>query len=195
MGKETTADKRIQILNNAARLFVASGCNAISMREIAEECGISKAALYYHFTDKEALILAIFENYLDEIDLLMQASSQAGTTARQRIGFMARSILEQAPNKRSLIRLASQEMPNLTPQVRADFGVSYYRKFVGQIEAILYEGVRSGELRPQDPKISTWILLGMMYPFFYPGHERGSEDVEKVLSMILTVFFDGAKQP
>jgi len=39
--------------------FHHSGYSAISIREIAQSCGITKAGLYYHFKDKEALIIAI----------------------------------------------------------------------------------------------------------------------------------------
>ncbi len=50
-------DVRDRILLKALQFFVAHGYDGISMREIAEACGLSKAALYYHFRDKEALFL------------------------------------------------------------------------------------------------------------------------------------------
>lgn len=46
---------RQQIVEVAVTLFSRRGYAATSMREIAESAGTTKAALYYHFEDKEAL--------------------------------------------------------------------------------------------------------------------------------------------
>jgi AcrR family transcriptional regulator len=191
---EESTGLRSQILNQATRLFVDRGYTSISMREIAEACGVTKAALYYHFKDKESLMLAILESYLDEIEALIQASRSVTGTTREKINYMVRAILIQDPEKRALIRLASQEMSNLSPQTRAHFGQVYYARFVGQIEALLVEGVKNGELRPMDPKATTWILLGMMYPFFYPGHDREMGKPEEIIPFLLSVFFEGVSQ-
>jgi AcrR family transcriptional regulator len=185
---------RRQILDQATRLFVARGYSSISMREIAEACEVTKAALYYHFKDKEHLIMAILEGYLDEIEALIKASQRVVGPSREKISYMVRSILVQDPEKRALIRLASQEMSNLSPQSKAYFGRIYYEKFVGQIEALLAEGVKAGELRPMDPKATTWILLGMMYPFFYPGRDREMGKPQEIIPFLLTVFFEGVSQ-
>ena len=191
---EESTGLRRQILDQATRLFVTRGYNSISMREIAEACGVTKAALYYHFKDKEHLIMAILEGYLDEIEVLIKASRNVVGTIRAKISYMVRSILIQDPEKRALIRLASQEMSNLSPQSRAYFGQIYYEKFVGQIEALLAEGVNAGELRSLDPKATTWILLGMMYPFFYPGHDREMGNPEEIIPFLVSVFFEGVSQ-
>ncbi len=191
---EESTGLRRQILDQATRLFVTRGYNSISMREIAEACGVTKAALYYHFKDKEHLIMAILEGYLDEIEVLIKASRNVVGTSREKISYMVRSILIQEMEKRALIRLAMQEMSNLSPQSRAYFGQIYYEKFVGQIEALLAEGVNAGELRSLDPKATTWILLGMMYPFFYPGHDREMGNPEEIIPFLVSVFFEGVSQ-
>src|SRR5512133_1460915 len=58
---------RVRIMNQAANLFVTSGYAGISMREIAEAVGVSKAGLYYHFKDKEDLFIEILKDNLEEI--------------------------------------------------------------------------------------------------------------------------------
>jgi len=86
---------RKQILDQATRLFVSRGYSSISMREIAEACGVTKAALYYHFDDKETLIMAILEGYLNEMEGLIKASRDLQGTSREKISYMVRSILIQ----------------------------------------------------------------------------------------------------
>jgi AcrR family transcriptional regulator len=186
---DTELAPRERILAEATRLFVTYGYNGISMREIAEAVGVSKAGLYYHFKDKQDLFLAILGENLSSIGRLARQS--VGASAREQIGQLVRSLFAQPSEQRAIIRLASVEMAHLSPQARADFGRDYQEQFIGQITAILQAGVARGELRPIDSRGATWLLLGMMYPFFAPGpdHEHVPEDT---IELLLRVFFDGA---
>lgn len=186
-----TAGMRDRILTEAARRFVNHGYNGISMREIAEACGITKAALYYHFKDKEDLILAILDSYLVEMDATVRDCRLQGGTAHQQLLRVTQAIFSQLPEKRSTIRLAMQEMPNLSAKARQRFGQVYHMKFIGQFEEILAQGVDLGEFRPMEVHLSVWILLGMMYPFFYPAQERDGLDVGRAFQAILQIFFEG----
>lgn len=49
------------ILERTAPLFAAEGYAATSMRDLAKACGITPAALYHHFADKEALYREVLE--------------------------------------------------------------------------------------------------------------------------------------
>ena len=180
-----------RIVEEATRLFVSNGYYGISMREIAEAVGVSKAGLYYHFKDKEALFLAILTANLDSIERLIRDARQQGTTTRERISQMMQAIFEQAPNQRAIIRLASQEMEHLSQAARARFGRLYQDKFINQVEEILQEGIERGELRAMNARVATWILLGMAYPFFYPAHERELAATGEVINLMVSTFFDG----
>jgi AcrR family transcriptional regulator len=185
---------RRRILQEATRLFTHSGYNAVSMREIAEACGgITKAALYYHFKDKEDLMVAILSEYLAGMGQLIAACRVSAPHARGRLTTFMRTIFSQPVEQRAIIRLGSQELSNLSTQARADFGRLYQQEFIGPLSEIMAEGMRSGELRMADSHQATWLLLGMMYPFFYPGQERILE-LETVINLMITVFFDGMAQ-
>ncbi len=183
---------RERILDEATRLFISRGYHGISMREIAEAVGVSKAGLYYHFKDKEDLFLAILTANLEEIEALIRQARSQGKTAREQISLMMRAIFRRAPERRGIIRLASQEMAQLSQNARTTFGRLYQEKFIGQVEAILREGIERGELKDVNVRLATWLLLGMAYPFFYPAHERelGSSP-EEAIELMLTIFFEG----
>ena len=189
-------DMRERILEKATRLFVANGYAGLSMREIAQAVGVSKAGLYYHFKDKQALFMAILTANLDHLGRLIQAARQPGAAGtppptRERVSRMLHSIFDQAPNQRAIIRLASQEMAHLSQAARAEFGRAYQIKFIQQVEEILRGGVERGELKPVNVQLATWILLGMAYPFFYPAHEHALGGVHEALDLMVTTFFDG----
>jgi|SRR5580658_1970513 AcrR family transcriptional regulator len=52
---------RERILDVALDLFLDKGYDKTSLREIAEQLGFSKAALYYHFASKEDIFKALHE--------------------------------------------------------------------------------------------------------------------------------------
>jgi AcrR family transcriptional regulator len=185
-----TLGMRQRILQEAARLFTRSGYSAISMREISQACGITKAALYYHFKDKEALIVAIMSDNLTEIGRLISSCRASQSDARGRLTAFMRAVFAQPVEQRAAIRLASQEMSNLSPEARTGFGKLYQDTFIGPLAEILSEGMRSGELRLGDPHQAVWVLLGMMYPFFYPNQVRQA-DLNSAVDLMVAVFFDG----
>jgi TetR/AcrR family transcriptional regulator, regulator of cefoperazone and chloramphenicol sensitivity len=66
------AQSRQRILAAAIELFAARGYAGTSMRDIAETVGMTKAALYYHFSSKEEVLEAVTEPLLAEIKTLVQ---------------------------------------------------------------------------------------------------------------------------
>ncbi len=184
-----------RIMEEAARLFVTHGYHGISMREIAEAVGLSKAGLYYHFKDKEDLFIAILTANLEQIDRMITQARQTGQTAREQISQIIQAILGQAPHQRAIIRLASQEMEHLSQTAREQFDQLYQAKFIDQLEAILREGSAHGELRPINTSAATWILLGMAYPYLDPAHARDADGMREVVDAIIGIFFDGVANP
>ena len=182
-------DVRDVILHESGRLFVDRGYHGLSMREVVEAVGVSKAALYYHYRDKEDLFMAVLVSNLDRIELVINEARQPLTT-RQRIEQMVQSIFQHAPEQRAIIRLARRWINSATR--RAEFSRLYHKKFIGQVEAIISEGIANGELRPMTPSLATWLLLGMMYPFFYAAHAGEMTSFDETTALMLAIFFDGA---
>ena len=56
----------------ALALFTTKGFAATSLREIAEQLGISKAALYYHFPSKEEIVRSLVSTREDEAKELLR---------------------------------------------------------------------------------------------------------------------------
>jgi AcrR family transcriptional regulator len=52
---------RERILDSAAKVFAQYGYRLASMELVAQECGLTRQALYHHFDSKEALFRAVVE--------------------------------------------------------------------------------------------------------------------------------------
>ena len=58
-GADPTPDTRQRILDVALDLFTEQGFDGTSLRQIAEQLGVTKAALYYHFESKDDILMAL----------------------------------------------------------------------------------------------------------------------------------------
>ncbi|HMA67325.1 MAG TPA: helix-turn-helix domain-containing protein, partial [Desulfosalsimonadaceae bacterium] len=65
-------DRKQAIIESATRLFAEKGFYNTSTPEIAEAAGVAHGTLFYHYTNKEGIILEIFRRagtiYLEEME-------------------------------------------------------------------------------------------------------------------------------
>jgi AcrR family transcriptional regulator len=59
--RRARADASERILGAAVRCIVEVGAAAVTMHEVAEEAGVSKGLIHYHFHDKETLLARVVE--------------------------------------------------------------------------------------------------------------------------------------
>ncbi|MCG5213742.1 TetR/AcrR family transcriptional regulator [Streptosporangium sp. KLBMP 9127] len=79
------ADTRTRIQRVALELFNEKGYEATSLREIAEELGVTKAALYYHFRSKDDIVASLAEGRLGDIQRILDwARGQPQTVETRR---------------------------------------------------------------------------------------------------------------
>ena len=122
-------------------------------------------------------------------------SEQEQAGARGQIHALVELILLLPADQRAVIRLSSQEMAQLSLPARQAFDRAYHRKFLDRIRSILSDGIQGGELRPVDPTVAAWALLGMMYPYFYPAHSSDLLSPLKVADDLVDIFLVGVACP
>ncbi|WP_335971122.1 MULTISPECIES: TetR/AcrR family transcriptional regulator [Streptomycetaceae] len=74
---------RQQILDTAQRLFSELGYSATSLQMIADELGLTKAAVYYHFRAKHDILHAAMQPGMERLKALLdEAAALRGRRAR-----------------------------------------------------------------------------------------------------------------
>ena len=185
---------REQILVTATSLFIQHGYHGLAMRQISEAVGVSKAALYYHFKDKEELFIAILSSNLNEIERAIDLIRLREISCTEQIVLFVEYVLNQPAEERAIIRLGSQEMAQLSATARQKFNKTYHDQFTGKLQNIFQDGVAKGEFRPIDPGIATWALLGIMYPYFYPAHSESMPLRPDTIRQIISIYMNGVTQ-
>jgi AcrR family transcriptional regulator len=67
---------RQQILETAQRLFAELGYDATSLQMIADEMGLTKAAVYYHFRAKSDILHAAMQPGIQRLEVLLDEAAQ-----------------------------------------------------------------------------------------------------------------------
>lgn len=81
------SDTRQRIQEVARDLFVQQGVQRTSLQDIADKLGITKPALYYHFSSREELVRSILVPLIEEGDRFVADRERDGVTD-------ARTLLE-----------------------------------------------------------------------------------------------------
>lgn len=93
-GQPDTAGRVITLMSDLA---LEKGLDALSMRDVAKQAGISLAALQYHFSSKDVLIAAfvdaMLEGYRKQISVIRSSSDQM-TELRDLIVFAVSQTLD-----------------------------------------------------------------------------------------------------
>lgn len=93
---DQSASTRKTILAAAARCFAEKGYSACSMRDIAEYSGVSKGAIYGHFSGKEELFRTIITLQHDYGAEKAREIAAGGSYLQGIINFMAECIRDSA---------------------------------------------------------------------------------------------------
>lgn len=187
----TEKDLSQKILETAKTLLVEKGYHGMSMREISDALGVSKAALYYYFKDKEELFLAILKIYLDDMSNRLDRITVEPVSSAEKVRLFVEFVLAQPAEQRATIRLASQEINQLSPESRGTFGALYREKFIYKLQAILQEGMNQGDFRKMPGDVAVWALLGIMFPYFYPTHLVDSSIPKETVDEVVRIFLNG----
>ena len=112
--KAPRTDTRARILAVAARLFATRGYAGTSIKDISDELGMTKAALYYHFASKEVLLHELVSQPILAMRQVMEVERDLTATA-ERKQFVVDVVTAMAGCDSDVIAVFKD--PSLAPQV------------------------------------------------------------------------------
>ena len=149
---------REALLQSAANRVAASSVVQVTVRDLAEDTGVTSAAFYRHFTSIDQLLDVL---YIQGLELLEEAETEAARRsdgdAIDRIVAMLRAYVRFAIERPGLFRLI----------VNSDIGsrptkVQKYRPAINMIVDAVKQGQSAGQIidgNPRDLAISAWSTL------------------------------------
>ena len=123
---------RERIQQTAIALFSEHGYERTSLREIAEQLGVTKAALYYHFKTKEEIAASFFDSYAEDVDRICDWGESQPRTLETRTELLGR----YAEVIRSHVEVLKFQQYNQAALTRLDRG-SIFRQRLRRLHALL----------------------------------------------------------
>jgi len=145
----------------AEQLFAARGFAAVSMREIAGAVGVQAAALYNHFSNKQALLEDLLVSHMEGLIAAWKDEASAGETAGKALDRFARFHIRYHIDRSDAVFISYMELRNLEPDNfrRVEDLRKTYEAFV---IGILEDGHTSGEFDLADTRITAMAIIAML---------------------------------
>ena len=147
MAKEPRAEvTRRAIINSAATSFIDDGYSSASLNEMCARAGVTKGAMYFHFSTKEELARALVSVYSDKvISTLAAMPDQSGMGIESLIDwtFMVSKVIASDARAKAGARMM-QEIGR-----RNGVSESFMTEIAAQVEAHLEQAVESGDVNSE----------------------------------------------
>jgi AcrR family transcriptional regulator len=160
-------DTRARIMDAAEALFRRLGFAKTAVADIATDLKMSPANVYRFFPSKNAIIEAICQRCLGELEERAWAVARSRGTAAERLERLVLEIL--AYHKENL--LTEQRVNDMVlAAIELSWGaIRAHKEHTRMVfEAILREGIESGEFEPVDPRETSRLLMLSLVVFCHP---------------------------
>ena len=149
--------QREAILTAAAEVLAERGYAGCSVSAVAERAGVATGTVYRHFPGKAELVVELFQTIVGhEVDAVRKAAQLPGTPA-ERVAAIIETFAERA------LKVPRQAYALLAEPVDAPIEaerIVFRRVFRDELASHVREGVRTGQLPPQDADLTAAALVG-----------------------------------
>jgi AcrR family transcriptional regulator len=149
-----------EILDRAADLFAERGFKGTSLQDVADALGMSRTALYYYMSSKEAILGRLVENLSGRDAKALEGIRRRSGDPVERLRAMAREVAHNASSNPKQTRILVENRHHLSPEL-ADTDRKAERSILRSIEAVLEEGILSGDFRPVPTRPAGLAIIGM----------------------------------
>ena len=175
-----SASTREAILETAANLFTIKGFAATSMSDLAENLGLSKAAIYHHFESKESILHNLLESTNTDLEDLLSKLEDfppSKATTRKILQMFAEFVFSH----RRVARLVLSEMPD---EMKAQGPQSHTCML--RLHRLL-----AGKKSTAESNIRARVAIGIIASgIVRPTREKSRRDEEVNLELLVSIASD-----
>lgn len=167
---DSLRDHRLQVhqrvLDAFAELMVERSFDSISMREIAERADIGRTAIYHHFTDREAVLVAFATQTTTTYVTELRTALARASTPSDRLRVYVRHHL--AAGEQFHMGLGPSLVSQLSETARLEM-----REHIESVESVLREividGRDAGEFGVEDVDAALSLIHACLVPRHLPA--------------------------
>jgi AcrR family transcriptional regulator len=160
-------DTRARIVETADALFRRLGFAKTAVADIAAELGMSPANVYRFFPSKTAIVQAICQRCLSEVEEAAWAIARSKVPASQRLERLVLEIL--AYHKENLLtEQRVNDIVLIALEQNWDEILAHKDTVRTAVELIVRDGIEAGEFEPVDPREASHAIMRSLVGFCHP---------------------------
>lgn len=154
-------DGKIKIIEAAQRLIACKGVEKTSMRDIAEEAGMTTGAIYYYYKSKEELLYDVMDYATAVTSEIIKMRSNPEATPDEVLNEIARKVTQQLNNNNqwNLRFYLAQQAAQGDETLRARFASNYAAQTKRTAE--LFNFVFGTSPQPQDMDLAVLMVAAL----------------------------------
>lgn len=177
-----------RIIEAATAEFFEYGYHGASLRRLADAAGIRSATLYYHFANKEQLLVAIMRYTLERLtEVVTAAIARAEPDALEQVSAAVRTHIRYHVERHREVFLCDAELRALGPEARAEI-VARRDAYEAVFRDLLGRAAQSGALDVFDVALVTRSLLTSCSGVAFWFNPAGPMTLDTVAEGYVTLF-------
>jgi len=172
-------ETRELILQAAEIEFANRGFARARLEDIAEPVGITRAAIIYHFGDKQALYAAVLEAAFKALAERIHAALESDVPHAERVEQLIGAWVDYAAERPTLARLFMREVADSPRELAPEI-----RDLVDPLFSVVTEGIDKGQqegaFRKVDSALVVSVLAGATVWFVTNAPLLGGEESRRV---------------
>ncbi|MGW4033414.1 TetR/AcrR family transcriptional regulator [Streptomyces sp. NPDC004838] len=167
--RKSAEDRRAEIVAAASALALGEGLEQITLRNVADRLGVAGSLVSHYFPSVDSLLAEAFkaaaEQESHDIDAAMERAADGGADGAslpvERLRALLRFHTAGDRDSMSLLWLDAWRLGRRRPALHTEV-IAQMTADVGQLAALIREGMRSGDFTAADPEASATRILAVL---------------------------------
>jgi len=176
------------IFEAAIRIFSISGYDSATMDDIAQDAGVAKGTLYYHFKSKEELFKYIITEGMELISEELDVAALKESSSLDKLKAICKHQLKMVYEKRDFFKVVMSQLWG--QEIRQLELRDFIKKYICKIEIYLKQAMEDGVINKDDPYFMAYTFFGALcstavYELINDGKSTIDAITEKVMAYVL----------
>ncbi|MBI2494720.1 MAG: TetR/AcrR family transcriptional regulator [Candidatus Rokubacteria bacterium] len=183
---------RDKILVGALEVFARKGYHRASVDDIVRASATSKGAVYHHFPNKEAVFLALVDDFARRLAACVAAAVAGRHGALAKVEGALVAALGTFADDERLARLILLEAVSLGPVYQAK-RAEVAGRFAALIQGYLDEAAADGSIAPLDTRVATLAWLGAINEVVIQWLHGSVRDLAATIPALTRILLDSIR--
>ena len=184
-------ERKEQILNAAIKVFSQKGFAGTLVDKVAELAKLGKGTIYRYFKDKQDLFIATALRGIDDLKNTVLKEIEEGKDPLEKIEKAISAYLGFFEKYPDLVNIVLHAPVELQQKIQKRY-FQHYKEHEDKMVEIFNEGIKQGQIRQLDPRITINILANLLNGFIYTwGMEGRRYSLKDKIPEITDTFFRG----